>query len=231
VQQVEDLKSLLAVRERADAFADAIEEVLALGLERFLLLDVGDVHVAVMIGVIEFAERVVMRRAFNARVVDFDLFNLRDVVVNDHALAADDRDLARLARIEPAAVNHRRAIVPEIDAHAGHVFDSGRDVRAATSARRRRVARELEQMVALVERQPQGAGDRAHHRLRRPRPSPLLQPRVEVGRHVRHRGHVLTPQPVRPAPRPGAQADVLGLERRAALAQEVGESVAVHCRS
>ena len=93
---------------------------------------------------------------------------------------------------------------------------------------RRGMPGELEQVVALVEREPQRAGDRADRLLGRPRAAALLEPRVEVGRHVRERRDLLAPQAGRPAPPAGAEADVVGLQRRAPAAQEVGKSVAVH---
>ena len=104
------------------------------------------------------------------------------------------------------------------------------DVVGAPPARPAACAGELEQVVALVERQPQRAGDRADICSDGRDPRPLLEPRVEVGRHVRERRDLLAPQAGRPPARGRAEADVLGLQRRAPAAQEVGESVAVHAR-
>ena len=75
---------------------DAIQEMLALGLQRLFLLDVGGIHVAVMIGVMEFGKGVVVRRTLDAGVKNADFFQRRDVVINNHALAADDGHLADL---------------------------------------------------------------------------------------------------------------------------------------
>ena len=109
-----------------------------------------------------------------------------------------------------------------------HAHQRGADVAGAVPARRRDVAGELEEMVALVLREPQRAGDRGHHRLRRTRAAALLEPRVEVGRHARQRGDLLAPQSRGSPARAGAEADVLRPQRLTAAAQEVGESVAVH---
>ena len=95
-------------------------------------------------------------------------------------------------------------------------------------ARRRGVAGEAVEVVALVGREAQRAGQRGGRRLRRPVAAALLQPRVEVGRHVRQPRDLLAAQAAGPAPLPGRQPDVVGGERRAAAAQEVRERVLVH---
>ena len=76
--------------------------MLALDLERFLLFEVGDIHVAVVIGILELGERVVMGGALDVTIVDLELLDGLDVVVNDHASGADDGDFAGFTGIEPA---------------------------------------------------------------------------------------------------------------------------------
>src|ERR1700677_1293301 len=107
--------------------------MLALRLQRFLLLDIRDVSVAVMIGIMEFRERVVMRRTLYPGVKYPDLFLLRDIVIHNHSLAADNRHLPDFARIQPTAVDDGRAIFGKSQTHRGHVFDSRRDMRAAAA--------------------------------------------------------------------------------------------------
>jgi NAD(P)-dependent dehydrogenase (short-subunit alcohol dehydrogenase family) len=101
-------------------------------------------------------------------------------------------------------------------------------VLVARGAGRRVVPGELEQVVALGERQVQAAGDRGEHRLGRRGTAALLEAPVVVGRHPAQRGDLLAAQPHGPASLPSRQAHVLRLHRLAARAQEVGELGAVH---
>ena len=105
------------------------------------------------------------------------------------------------------------------------------DVVAATGPGRCGVPGELQQVVALVEGEPQRAGERADRLLGGPRAAALLEPRVEVGRHVRERRDLLSTQTRRAPAAAGAEADVLGLQRLTAAAEEVGEALAIHPRS
>ena len=129
------------VRRRSSvrARADAVQKMLALGLQRFLLFDVGNVNVAVMVGVMKFRKRVVMRRTLHAGVENPDFFQLRHVVINDHPLAADDGHFAHFSRIQPTAVDDGRTLPGKTQPHGGHVFDSRRDVRAALAVDRDRL--------------------------------------------------------------------------------------------
>src|SRR5581483_1404821 len=81
LQDANELNALLAARERSFAVPDAIEEMLALGLQRFLLFDVGSVHVAIVIGVVKFGEGIVMRRSLHTHIKDADFFQGRYIVV------------------------------------------------------------------------------------------------------------------------------------------------------
>src|SRR5665213_2799840 len=90
LQNADQFRAALAAAHRRRAMSDAVKEMLALGLERLLLLDIRRIHIAVVIGVLKFAERVVMRRTFHAHVEDADFFKRREVVIDNHALAADD---------------------------------------------------------------------------------------------------------------------------------------------
>ena len=102
------------------------------------------------------------------------------------------------------------------------------DVVGADAAGGRLVAGEVEEVVALVEGQAQRPRQRRDRRLRGSRAAPLLDPRVEVGRHVGELGDLLAAQAGGAAAAPGGQADVVGLQRFAAAAEEVGEVFAVH---
>ena len=120
------------------------------------------------------------------------------------------------------------------DDHRGRVrepvedpHEPGVDVVGAPRPAWRRVAAELEQVVAFVERQPQPAGQRGEHLLARVRAALLLDAAVVVGGHPGQGGDLLAAQPAGAPARAARHPDVLGLERLAAGAEEVGELRAV----
>ena len=102
--------------------------MLAFQFERLFLLDVGRVHIAVMIGILELREAVVMRRHFHTHIEYFDFLKRRDVVVNDHPFRPHNRHLAHLPRVQPTALDQRRAMLAKCQMDVGHVFDPRRDV-------------------------------------------------------------------------------------------------------
>lgn len=106
--------------------------------------------------------------------------------------------------------------------------EPGAHMVGAVHPRWRRVPGETEEVVPLVQRQPQPAGDRRHHLLRRLRATLLLQPRVVVRRHRAERRDLLTPQPRRTPPLPRTEPHVGRLQRLPPAPQEVGEPSAVH---
>jgi len=61
----------------------------------------------------EFGEGVIVGRSLDALVVDVDLLVGARVVVDHHALAADDDHFADLVGVEPAAVHEGDEAVPE----------------------------------------------------------------------------------------------------------------------
>src|SRR5579863_6982434 len=87
----------------------------------------------------EFGKGVVVRWALDARVKDADFFQRRDVVIDNHALAADDGHFTDFARVQPAAADHGRALLAEAEAHGRDVLDARRDVRAAAAVHRHRL--------------------------------------------------------------------------------------------
>src|SRR5206468_6319416 len=81
-----------------------------------------------MIRVLKFSERVVVRRTFYPCVVDADLFACPQIVIYDHASRADDSHFANLPRLEPAALNGRKALAREGERHVCHVLYSRRNM-------------------------------------------------------------------------------------------------------
>jgi hypothetical protein len=98
------------------------------------------------------------------------------------------------------------------------------DVFAARAGRGRVVPGEAEQVVTFLPGQVQALGDRGDQAIRRVRPALTFQPAVVVGGEVAERGDLLAAQTAGAAPLPARQADVLGLQRLTAAAQELGES-------
>ena len=72
-------------------------------------------------------------------------------------------------------------------------------------------------------RQAQRAGERLEHLQRGADVAALLEPRVPGGAHAGEVGDLLAAQPGRAAAAAAGEAHILGLEVRAALAQEVGQ--------
>src|SRR5262245_20400333 len=105
--------------------------MLALELQWFLLLEMGDVAVAIMIRIMKFSESVVVGRTLYAYVIDPNLLQRRQVIVNDHSAGPDDRHFTNLPRLEPAALDSGETLMAEGQRHIGHVGDLGGDMRVA----------------------------------------------------------------------------------------------------
>src|SRR6267142_5495544 len=73
-----------------DSSSNTIEEMLTLDLQRFLLLDIGHVHIPIVIGIMEVGESVIVRGRFHPRVEDLYLFVLGHIIVDNHSPAADN---------------------------------------------------------------------------------------------------------------------------------------------
>lgn len=97
----------------------------------------------------------------------------------------------------------------------------------AGSSWRGLVAGEKEDVIALVESEMEALRDRRHHLLRRLRASLPLQARVVVDRHVAQSRNLLAPKPVGTSALPAGNADVLRLQRLAALPKELCQSDAI----
>ena len=100
-------------------------------------------------------------------------------------------------------------------------------VLAARPTRRWVMTGEPEKVVSLIEREMEALRDRRDHLLGRLRPALPFQPRVVVGRHVAEPGHLLPPQPARPAALSTWKADVLGLQRLPTAPEEPRQSCPV----
>src|SRR5258707_15645587 len=91
-------------------------------------MKVRDVTVSVMVRVLKFCERVVMRRTFYACIVNADLFACPQIIIDDHASRTDDSHFANFPWLEPAALDGCEAFTREGKRHVSHVLHSRRDM-------------------------------------------------------------------------------------------------------
>src|SRR5262249_53677450 len=115
---------------------DAVNKMLAGQLQRFLLVEVWDVAVPVMVGVLKFSERVVVRRPFYSRVVDADFFASPQIVIHDHASGADNGHFANFSWLEPTTLNGGEPLVAEEQRHVCHVLHPGRNMSVSLAVNR-----------------------------------------------------------------------------------------------
>jgi len=113
--------------------------------------------------------------------------------------------------------DHRGSVLEPVE----HPEQGWADMVRGAQPRRCGVAGQPEQVIALVEGEPQGPRDRAEHLLRRLRAALLLQPRVVIRRHAGQRGDLLAAQAQSATAYPGAEPEVARLQALTALAQEV----------
>lgn len=112
-----------------------------------------------------------------------------------------------------------------------HAEDRGVDVVGAVHPDGRVLPGQVEQVVAFVERAPEGTGDRGDHLLRRLRAALLFEPRVVVDGHAGEGRHLFTTEARGAPPSAGPDPDVLRAEQLPSAAEEVGEGCTVHAPS
>src|SRR5439155_10233381 len=112
--------------------------MLAGQLEWFLLMEVWYVAVSVMIRVLKFGKRVIVRWPFHPRVIDANFLPCPQIVIDDHAPRADDGHFANLPWLEPAALDGGEALTREEKRHVCHVLYAWRDVSVSLAVYRGR---------------------------------------------------------------------------------------------
>src|ERR1700730_11627147 len=105
--------------------------MLALYLQRFLLLNMGDIAVPVMIGVMKLGKGIVMRGAIDSHVVNSNFFQRLQIIVNDHPPRPDDGHFPDLARLQPTTLDGREFLVTEGKRKIRDVFNARGYVRVA----------------------------------------------------------------------------------------------------
>jgi hypothetical protein len=96
--------------------------MLALGFERFNLVQIGSIHVAIVVSVLEFRKGVVVRGNFHSFVIYLDFLQGFIVIIEDHSLGADKGHPSDFIRIEPAALNRRKPSIGKIEGHVGYTL-------------------------------------------------------------------------------------------------------------
>ena len=139
-------------------------------------------------------------------------------------VAENDRGSAIPGEVVPPAAEHPRGVGAQVLDQAPQ---GRRDALTRRPARGRLLAAaEEDEVRPLGRRQPQSARDPLEHVERRAHVAPLLEPRVPSRAHAGQLSDLLAPQAGGAAPSSVREADILGLEARAAVAQEVGQLVA-----
>ena len=127
---------MAATGDRLRIRFDTINKMAAGQIERFFLLQMRDVAVAVVIRVMKFGEGVVMRRSHDPDIVNADFFARLQIVVHDHALRADDGHFTDFSWLKPAALNGCESLVWEEQRHVCHVLNARADMRVSLTVNR-----------------------------------------------------------------------------------------------
>src|SRR5262245_51144146 len=80
------------------------------------------VAVAVVIGIVKVSKSVIVRRSLDPNIVNPQFLVCLEIVINDHSTGADDRHFAYLARLQPAALDGREALVTKRERNVRHVL-------------------------------------------------------------------------------------------------------------
>src|SRR2546426_3969227 len=91
-------------------------------------MEVWDVTISVVIRVLKFGERVVMRRTFYPCIVNADFLARPQIIIDDHASRTDDSHFANFPWLKPAALDGCEAFTREGQRHVCHVLYARSDV-------------------------------------------------------------------------------------------------------
>jgi hypothetical protein len=102
--------------------------VLALRFQRLLLLDVRDITIPVVIGVVKVGEGIVMRWTLYPHIIDPDFFVGLQIVVNDHSTRAHNGHVTNFSWLKPTALDRSKSLLPEGEGNIGHVLNARSDM-------------------------------------------------------------------------------------------------------
>src|ERR1700722_1323533 len=117
--------------QRFGAFLNTIEKMLTFGSQRFLLFDVWDVAVPVVIRIMKVGEGVVVRRALHPHIVNANFFVGLQIVVNNHSPSAYDSHFTNLSGLQPTALNGGKSLLSKSQGDVRHILDAGRNMGVA----------------------------------------------------------------------------------------------------
>jgi hypothetical protein len=129
---------MTATGDRLRIRFDTINKMATGQIQRFFLLQMRDVAVSVVIGVMKLGEGVVMRRSHDPHIVDADLFMRLQIVVHNHALRPHNGHFADFSWLKPTALNGCESLVWEEQRHVCHVLNTWADVRVSLTVNRNR---------------------------------------------------------------------------------------------
>src|SRR6185369_13255556 len=110
---------------------NTIDKMATSHVQRFLLLQIWDVAVSVMIRVLKLSECVVVRRSLDPDIIDPDFLMGLQIVVHDHAARTNDGHFADFSWFKPTTLHGSKSLVREEQRHIGHVLYLGRNVRVS----------------------------------------------------------------------------------------------------
>src|SRR3984893_8941664 len=99
-------------------------------------MQVWDVTISIMIRVLKFSERVVVRRTLYPGIVDADFLACSQVVIHDHASRTDNSHFANFPGLEPAALDGCETFTREGQRHVCHVLYPRRDMSVSLAVNR-----------------------------------------------------------------------------------------------
>src|SRR5256885_6434144 len=113
-----------------------------------------------MIRILEFRERIVMRRGLDSGVINANLFQRRKIVIHDHPLRAHHRHLSYFSGIQPTALDERGSVLPKGQTDVCHIFDSWSDMSLAPTVNAdRQILQDMQYDRKVVRRQVPGHVD------------------------------------------------------------------------
>src|SRR5207248_987605 len=103
-----------------------------------LLLNMRNVAVAIMIGVVELGKSIVVRRTIDSNVIDSNLLQRLQIIVNDHPPRSYNRHFADFSRLEPTALDSCEFLVAERKGKIRDILDTSGDMRVTLAIKGQR---------------------------------------------------------------------------------------------
>ena len=108
-------------------------------MQRFALLDMRNMAIAVMVGIVKIGEGIIMRRAFDSHVVNPDFFKRHKIIEHDHFAGAHESHLSDFSWLQPTVLHRRESIAGKFKRNIRHILDIGIDMRVPLAVDRHRI--------------------------------------------------------------------------------------------